>query len=445
MDGGRHLEAKEAETAVLGAVFLDPSAFDRVSEFITSPDFFSPRNQLIFEHMSELREEGEPIDTVTLAQALEQSSNLQNAGGMDYLISLDSASASTLNVEHHASIVHEMAEIRRLIATCADVMQQAHSGDYDHADKLFDEAQAAIFEVGARARKGSFVGMKDALRTVIEHVQAAFESKASVTGTGTGFIDLDRKTSGLQGGDLIVLAGRPGMGKTAFALNLASNAAIHSQVSVAIFSLEMPTRQLAQRLLACEARVDSERMRSGSLAEGDIDSLLHAVRTMNDWSVHIDDTPGASVMEVRSKCRRLASDKRLPPLGLVIIDYLQLMSGRGNNRSREQEISEMSRSLKSLAKELDVPIIALSQLNRGVESRPNKRPLMSDLRESGAIEQDADIIMFVYRDEYYDENSEDIGLCEVIIAKQRNGPIGTSKLKFFKEWSRFDNFMVDGA
>ena len=442
MDGGRHLEAKEAEVAVLGAVFLDPNAFDIVSESLTSPDFFAPRHQLIFEHMAELREEGEPIDTVTVATALEQSSNLEAAGGMDYLISLDSASASTLNVQHHAAIVHEMAEIRRLISTCANVMEQAHSGDYEHADRLFDEAQAAIFEVGAKARKGSFTVMKDALRTVIEHVQSAFESKASVTGTSTGFIDLDRKTSGLQGGDLIVLAGRPGMGKTAFALNLASNAAIHSKVAVAVFSLEMPTRQLAARLLACEARVDSEKMRSGSLAEGDIDSLLNAVRSMNDWSIHIDDTPGASVMEIRSKCRRLASDKSLPPLGLVVIDYLQLMRGR-SNRSREQEISEMSRSLKSLAKELDVPIIALSQLNRGVESRPNKRPMMSDLRESGAIEQDADIIMFVYRDEYYDENSEDRGLCEVIISKQRNGPIGTTKLKFFKEWSRFDNFMVD--
>ncbi len=442
MDGGRHLEAKEAETAVLGAIFLDSNAFDRVSESITHVDFFSPRNQLIFEQMGQLRDVGEPIDTVTLATALEQGGQLEAAGGMDYLLSLDSASASTLNVEHHASIVHEMAEIRRLISTCAKVMEQAHTGDYEHAERLFDEAQAAIFEVGASARKGSFTVMKEALKTVIEHVQAAFESKAAVTGTGTGFIDLDRKTSGLQGGDLIVLAGRPGMGKTAFALNLASNAAIHSKVSVGVFSLEMPTRQLAARLLACEARVDSEKMRSGSLAEGDIDSLLQAVRSMNDWSIHIDDTPGVTVMEIRSKCRRLASDRNLPPLGLIVIDYLQLMQGRAN-RSREQEISEMSRSLKSLAKELNVPIIALSQLNRGVEGRPNKRPLMSDLRESGAIEQDADIIMFVYRDEYYNEDTEDQGLCEIIIAKQRNGPIGTTKLKFFKEWSRFDNFMID--
>ena len=444
MDSGRHLEAKEAETAVLGAIFLDPNAFDKVCETLASTDFFAPKHQAIFEVMGELRDEGEPIDPVTLAQRLEKSSQLETVGGMDYLLSLDSASASTLNVEHHASIVHEMAEIRRLISTCANVMEQAHAGDYEHPERLFDEAQAAIFEVGARVRKGSFVGIKDALKTVIEHVQAAFEAKASTTGTGTGFVDLDRKTSGLQGGDLIILAGRPGMGKTAFALNLASNAAIHSKVTVGLFSLEMPTRQLAARLLACEARVDSERMRSGSLAEGDIDSLLQAVRNMSEWSIHIDDTPGATVMEVRSKCRRLASDRSLPPLGLVIIDYLQLMRGRAN-RSREQEISEISRSLKSLAKELDVPIIALSQLNRGVESRPNKRPMMSDLRESGAIEQDADIIVFVYRDEYYNEESEDRGLCEVIIAKQRNGPTGTVKLKFFKEWSRFDNYMLDGS
>jgi len=239
------------------------------------------------------------------------------------------------------------------------------------------------------------------------------------------------------------LAARPAMGKTAFALNLASNAAHLGKCTAAVFSLEMPTPQLAARMLACEARVDSERMRTGNLSEGDIDRLLEGVRGMRDWSVHIDDSPGVSVMEIRSKCRRLASDRKLPDLGLVVIDYLQLMRGR-SGVSREQEISEISRNLKSLAKELKTPVIALSQLNRGVESRPNKRPLISDLRESGAIEQDADIVMFVYRDEYYNEDTEDVGLAEIIIGKQRNGPIGMTKLKFFKEWSRFDNLQRDG-
>jgi len=440
----RHLEAREAEVSVLGAILLDNGAYDRVAEFLDEDDFYVPAHRLVFGMMRLLSEDDQPIDPVTLSTGLEQKSQLEDVGGIDYLITLDQTAATAVNIEHHARIIHESAEIRRLISTCTGVVEKAQSGDYDDTTRLFDEAQALIYELGQSQRSKSFTDLPTALKAVVEKVQKAFETKSTVSGINTGFLDLNRMTSGLQGGDLIILAARPAMGKTAFALNLASNGASLAGCTVALFSLEMPTTQLAARVLACEARVDSERMRSGHLTDGDIDRLLQAVKRMNDWSIHIDDTAGVGVMELRAKCRRLASDRNIPKLGLVVIDYLQLMKGRPGIRSREQEISDISRSLKSLAKELDVPIVALSQLNRGVESRPNKRPLMSDLRESGAIEQDADIIMFVYRDEYYNPDTEEQGVTEIIIGKQRNGPIGTCKLRFFKEWSRFDNLQMEG-
>ncbi len=441
MSTARHLEAREAEFAVLGAILLDNGTLDQVAEFLVADDFFDGRNKIVYQHMQKLGDDSQPIDTVTLATGLEQVGLLAKAGGIDHLHVLDEASASSVNATHYAHIVHDYGEVRRLVQACAGVVEKAQSGDYEDTNRLFDEAQQAIFEIGLKKRQGSFVPVSTALEGVLEKVQLAFSSKESVTGTATGFADLDRKTAGWQGGDLIILAARPAMGKTAFALNLAANAARESNCTVAVFSLEMPTGQLAARLLACDARVDSERMRSGNLLDGDIDRLLVSVRRMNSMGIQIDDTPGATVMEVRSKCRRLASDRNLPPLGLVVIDYLQLMKGKASAGSREQEISDISRNLKTLAKELDVPVIALSQLNRGVESRPNKRPLLSDLRESGAIEQDADIIMFVYRDEYYNEDTEEQGITEIIIGKQRNGPIGTVKLRFFKEWSRFANLL----
>ena len=438
MSAGRHLEAREAEQAVLGAIILDNGALDRVAETLGIDDFYLPQNKTVFESMIALSDESKPIDTVTLATILDQQSKLEEVGGMEYLLALDQTSATAINVGHHAKIVHDLAELRRLISACTTVVEKAQSGDYEEQSVLFDEAQQLIFEIGAKQNQGSFVSMNDALKDVLDNVRNAFENKISVTGTPTGFTDLDNLTSGLNAGDLVILAGRPGMGKTAVALNMASNAARMKGCTVAVFSLEMPTAQLAARMLACEAEVNSRSMRTGHLVNQDIERLVAAVRRMNDWSVEIDDTAGATIMEVRSKCRRLASDRNLPPLGLIMIDYLQLMRSP-TARSREQEISEISRNLKGLAKELGVPVVALSQLNRGVESRPNKRPMMSDLRESGAIEQDADIIMFVYRDEYYHEDSEDKGLAELIVAKQRNGPLGTVKLKFFIEHSRFVN------
>ena len=384
MSTARHLEAQEAELSVLGGVLLDNTALDRVSTLVDPADFFVPRHQIVFRTMVRLAEIESPLDPVTLATALEQAGELEAVGGMDYLVQLSEATASAVNVEHHAGIVHEYAEVRRLIQVCEEVVQKARGGDYEDTERLFDEAQQAVYEVGQARQGRHFTTMAGALKQAIEKVQRAYELKSSVTGTPTGFLALDARTAGLQAGDLIILAARPAMGKTALALNMATNAALLGKCSVAIFSLEMPTVQLAGRILASEARVDGERMRTGHLSDGDIDRLLQGVKRMNELSVHIDDTPGISVMECRSKCRRLASERTLPPLGLVVVDYLQLMKGRANIKSREQEISEISRNLKALAKELSVPVVALSQLNRGVESRPNKRPQLSDLRRHRA-------------------------------------------------------------
>ena len=443
MSTARHLEAQEAELSVLGGVLLDNSALDRILPMINAEDFYAPRHTLVFQTMVKIAEDNQPIDAITLATTLERSNELEDAGGVDYLMRLSEAAASAINIEHHAHLVHDYAEVRKLVQVCADIKAKAEGGDYEDTVRLFDEAQQSIFEVGPGQQGKSFVRVNDALKEAIEKVQKAYESKSAVTGIPTGFVSLDAKTAGLHGGDLIILAARPAMGKTALALNLGVNAALHGNVSVAIFSLEMPTVQLAGRIMASEARVDGERMKTGHLSDGDVDRLLQSVKRMSNRSIHIDDTAGISVMECRSKCRRLASEKGIPPLGLVVIDYLQLMKGRPGIRSREQEISDISRNLKGLAKELNIPVIALSQLNRGVESRPNKRPMLSDLRESGAIEQDADIIMFVYRDEYYNEDTEDKGVAEVILGKHRSGSTGTCKLRFFKQWTRFDNLQID--
>ena len=443
MSAARHLEARQAELSVLGGILLDGGARDRLGGLLAASDFFTPRHRLIYEQMTLLAEEGKPIDTVTLATGLEQSNHLEAIGGVEYLLELGDAAITAVNIEHHARIIHDQAEIRKLIQTCTAIIEQAQGGDYDDPSRLFDEAQQAVYEIGQERGGKAFMDMSTALKHAIDKVKKAYEVKSSVTGTPTGFRDLDDKTAGLQAGDLVILAARPAMGKTALALNMAANAATLSGKSVAIFSLEMPTIQLAARMLASEARVDGERMKTGHLDAGDIDRLLQGVKSMNDLSIFIDDSAGLTVMECRGKCRRIASDRNKPPLGLVVIDYLQLMKGRPGVNSREQEISDISRNLKSLAKELDCPVLALSQLNRGVESRPNKRPQLSDLRESGAIEQDADIIMFVYRYEYYNEDTEDKGVAEIILGKHRSGSTGTVKLKFFRQWTRFDNLQWD--
>ncbi len=438
-----HLESTEAELSVLGGILLDNAALDRVSAILLESDFHQTRHQLIYRHMLALGQQCEPIDPVTLATSCERAGELEAAGGIEFLTTLPDFASTAVNIEHHASIVHDHAEVRRLIAACEQIAQTAKDGAYEDSSELFDTAQQSVYEIGQARQAKTFTPLSAALAEVVDRAQEAYKTKVALTGTPTGYYDLDRMTSGFQAGDLIILAARPSMGKTAFALNLAT-AASSQQMTVAVFSLEMPTVQLATRILAAEARVESEKMRTGRLEDDEITRMVEASTRMNNWSLYIDDSGGISVMELRSKCRQLASNKAIPPLGLVVIDYLQLMHGAPNLRShREQEISDISRNLKALAKELSVPVIALSQLNRSLEARPNKRPMMSDLRESGAIEQDADVILFVYRDEVYNKETEEKGVAEIIIGKQRNGPIGTVKLRFFNQWTLFANMQKE--
>ncbi|MBU1431384.1 replicative DNA helicase, partial [Myxococcota bacterium] len=378
---GQHLEAQAAEISVLGGVLLDNTCRDTIASIVSPDDFHKLNHGVIFKEMNTMGEANEPIDPVTLATHLQQVGKLDEIGGVEYLLYLASAVVTTVNIEHHAKLVQEAAEVRRLIQTCQSLITRATRGQYEDTTQLFDEAQQAVYELSNRRQGRGFMAMPEALEEVLRRVQSAYDAKSTVTGTPTGYIDLDEKTAGFQKGDLIILAARPSMGKTALALNLATSAAELSGGTVAIFSLEMPTAQLVTRMVSSEARVEGEKMRTGHLADGDIDRILQAMKKMRDWSILIDDTPGISVMEARSKCRRIATDHKYPPLSLIIIDYLQLMKGSSATRSREQEISEISRNLKGLAKELGVPVMALSQLNRSLESRPNKRPIMSDLRE----------------------------------------------------------------
>ena len=429
---------------MLGGILLDNSALDRVASIVRSEDFAAPRHRLVFERMVALAESRLPLDAVTLASALEQIDELETCGGLDYLISLGESVLTAVNLEHHARIVHDKAEVRRLIGACVGIVEKAQSGDYEDTERLIDEAQQVVYQIGQQQQSKGFMPLNSALKLALDKVKEAYQTKQAITGLPSGFADLDALTAGLQPGDLIIVGARPAMGKTSFALNLATNAAHRSGKAVAVFSLEMPTQQLAGRMLSSEARVAATSMRTGHMDDGDIARVIEGVKRMSTWKVYLDDTAGLTVMEARSKCRRLAADKSIGELGMIVIDYLQLMRGSPNAQSREQEISEISRSLKGLAKELNIPVVALSQLSRGLESRPNKRPINSDLRESGAIEQDADIIMFIYRDEYYHPDTEEKGVAEVIIAKHRNGPVGTVKLRFFNEWTRFENLAAEG-
>ena len=443
-DTARHLDARDAEQSVLGGVLLDNATLDRVASVLRPEDFANPRHRTIWERMIALADARSPIDTVTLASALEQAGDLEGIGGIEYLLSVSDSVATTINVEHHAKIIHERGEVRRLVSACAGIIGKANSGDYEDTGRLIDEAQQAVYEIGQTRTQKAFVPLKDALKAAIDQVREAHRTKRAVTGMPTGFVDLDNLTAGLQAGDLIIVGARPSMGKTSFALNIATNSAQRSGLAVAVFSLEMPTTQIVSRLLASEARVQFAAMRSGHIDDGAIQHVVEAVGRMRDWRIFVDDTAGLTVMEARAKCRRLASDKSIGGLGLIVIDYLQLMRGNPNSKSREQEISEISRSLKALAKELMVPVVALAQLSRSVESRTDKRPMMSDLRESGAIEQDADVIMFIYRDEVYNKDTDEAGVAEIIVGKQRNGPIGNIKLKFFKEFTKFENLSSGG-
>ncbi|WP_066096471.1 replicative DNA helicase [Xanthomonas massiliensis] len=435
----------EAEQAVLGGLMLAPDAYDKVNDQLTENDFYRRDHQLIYRAIRELAEKSRPFDAVTLTEWFESQGKLDQVGDGAYLIELASTTPSAANIAAYAEIVRDKAVLRQLIEVGTGIVNDAFQPEGRDSAELLATAEKQVFhiaEAGARGRT-DFVGMNTALKDAFEVLQTRFENGGSVTGLPTGYTEFDNMTAGLQATDLVILAARPAMGKTTFALNIAEFAAIKSKKAVAVFSMEMSAAQLAMRLISSNGRINAQRLRTGQLEDEDWSRVTSAISMLKQTKIFIDDTPGLSPEVLRSKARRL---KREHDLGLIVIDYLQLMSVPGNSENRATEISEISRSLKGLAKELSVPVIALSQLNRSLESRTDKRPVMADLRESGAIEQDADMIVFIYRDDYYNrENSPDKGLAEIIIGKQRSGPTGSLKLKFFGEYTRFDNLAHDSV
>ncbi|OUM93694.1 MAG: replicative DNA helicase [Thermobacillus sp. ZCTH02-B1] len=424
----------EAEQAVLGSILLDSDALVTAMERLRPEDFYQPVHRMIYETMIELGEAGRPIDLVTLTAALQDKQRLEEAGGVDYLSKLLGVVPTAANVDYYARIVEEKALLRRLIRTATEIVREGYEGA-DDVGRLLNEAEQRIFEISSRRTDSGFVSIRDVLMDVFERIEHLYQHRGGVTGIPSGFPDLDRLTSGFQRSDLIIVAARPSVGKTAFALNIAQNVGVRARETVAIFSLEMSAQQLVQRMICAESNVDAGRLRTGRLEGDDWEKLTMAIGALSEAEIYIDDTPGLTVMEIRAKLRRLKKERGL---GLVIIDYLQLIQGRGRpGENRQQEVSEISRTLKQIARELEVPVIALSQLSRGVEQRQNKRPMLSDLRESGSIEQDADLVAFLYRDDYYDRETEKKNIIEVIIAKQRNGPVGTVELVFLKNYNKF--------
>jgi replicative DNA helicase len=429
----------DAEQSILSAILIDNNTLPEVLEVLSQKDFYRDAHAKIFKAMEELFERNEPVDLITLANLLKERGALEAIGGASYLAALVDTVPMATNASHYAKIIQEKATLRRLIERAASIATRCLD-DKGNVDEILDFAEQSIFEISENKVKPSFYALKDILTDTYKAVEDAYENKAMVTGVPTGFKDLDKITAGFQPGELIVIAGRPGMGKTALALNLAQNACQQSQNPVAIFSLEMSKEQLALRMLSAAAGVDSSRMRGGFLSQNDLHNINQAAGMLYDIPLFIDDTPAISSLEIRAKARRMKMNEGL---SMVVIDYLQLMKSRSSAERRDLEISEMSRSLKALAKELSIPVVTLSQLNRKVEERTNKRPVLSDLRESGAIEQDADVILFIYREALYnkDLDPEKRGLAELIVAKQRNGPTGTINLTFsdtctrFRDWS----------
>ncbi len=429
-------QALEAEQAVLGAVLYDNQTINNILEVLRAEDFYKKSHTTLFETMIELNEKGDPIDVLTLTQALRKKAQLDFVGGVGYLSHLVDSVPLSGNAQFYARVVKEMSLRRQLITQVTDIANEAFQGKGD-IDNFLDSVEQRIFKVSEAKSNRTFIKVGDLVKDSIKQVEKYYISKEPITGVPSGFYDLDAITSGFQGSDLIIIAGRPSMGKTSFGLSVASHIGLESGLAVAVFSLEMSKEQIVMRLLCSEARVSSSKVRSGKLGESDFPRLVDAASKLSQADIFIDDTPSISVLEMRAKARRLHREK---PLKLIMVDYLQLMRGSSRNpERREQEISEISSSLKALAKELQVPVIALSQLNRAVENRHDKRPLMADLRESGAIEQDADVIAFIYRDEVYNPESPDKGIAEIIVSKHRNGPIGTVRLAFQGEYTTFDN------
>ncbi|MFK7858906.1 MAG: replicative DNA helicase [Granulosicoccus sp.] len=432
----------EAEQAVLGVLMLEANeAFDKVSEVVTEGDFYQYSHKLIYRAISTLAVEGRHPDVVTVTGWLQTHGELEDSGGLNYIGALVEVAPSAGNIKEYADIVRERSVLRQLISVANEIADSAYDSNGRTAKELLDAAETKVFAIADQTAKsgGGFHDIKSVLSTAIERINLLFESDAAITGLSTGFTELDEKTSGLQKSDLIIVAGRPSMGKTTFAMNIAENAAMEADAPVAIFSMEMPADQLGMRMISSLGRVELQKLRTGKLAEQDWPRITSAITLLNQKrNVYIDDSPGLTPTELRARSRRLAREHGL---SLIVIDYLQLMQVSDSRENRATEISEISRSLKALAKELQVPVIALSQLNRSLEQRPDKRPVMSDLRESGAIEQDADVIMFIYRDEVYNpEDEANKGRAEILIRKQRNGPIGAVNLTFLGRYTRFENF-----
>ena len=437
-------QAIEAEQSILGSMMLDNRFIDDISSELESRDFYRNDHQIIYNEIIRLDEKGEAADVVTVSESLTHQGELDKVGGLAYLGALAKNTPNAGNVKSYAKIVRERAILRRLIESANDIIQKAYQPEGRTPEEVLDYAESIIFEIAKNNNqaKAGFRKIDGLLAEAVDKIEEMFNNKADVTGTSTGFVDLDKQTSGLQPGDLVVVAGRPSMGKTSFSMNLVENAAIAENKPVAVFSMEMPGTALAARMLASLSRVNSGRMRTGQLESEDWPKLTSAVGMLQDKNIYIDDTPALSPLEVRTRARRLAAEHP-EGMGLIMLDYLQLMrgnDGQAGNDNRTTEISNITRALKGLAKELECPVIVLSQLNRSLEQRPNKRPVMSDLRESGAIEQDADIIMFIYRHEVYEPDTDQKGIAEIIIGKQRNGPIGTVRLAWLGEFTRFENY-----
>ena len=438
----------EAEQSVLGGLLLDNAAWDRIADFVSEDDFYRYDHRIIFQHIVKLINATRPADVITVYESLTTAGKAEEVGGLTYLNALAQNTPSAANIRRYAEIVRDRGVLRKLITISDEIATAAFNPQGKEVKQLLDEAESKIFaiaEEGARGAQG-WLEIQPLLTQVVERIDELYnrDQSSEITGVPTGFADLDKMTSGLQPGDLVIVAGRPSMGKTAFSMNIGENVAVDSGLPVAVFSMEMGGTQLAMRMLGSVGRLDQHRLRTGRLIDEDWPRLTHAIQKMNEAQVYIDETPALSPIELRARARRLA--RQCGKLGLIIIDYLQLMSGNGGGgENRATEISEISRSLKGLAKELHCPVIALSQLNRSLEQRPNKRPVMSDLRESGAIEQDADVILFIYRDQVYNPDSPDKGTAEIIIGKQRNGPIGTVRLAFLGEYTKFANYTGGNA
>ncbi len=427
--------SEEAEQSVIGSMIMDKEAIVTAMEIVTAEDFYGKQYGILFEAVTELFSDAKPVDLVTLRDKLKEKEVPQELYSIEFLANLIRVVPTSANVRYYAQIVRDKAVLRNLIRVTEGISNECYL-DKEKLDDILSGAEKKVFDIVQRRGSSEFVSIRDIVIQSLDNIEAASRNKGSVTGIATGFYDLDYKTAGLQSSDLVLLAARPSMGKTAFVLNLADHIAVRNKITTAIFSLEMSKTQLVNRLLSMNSRVDAQVLRTGNLEDSDWANLMEGARVIGESGLIIDDTPGISITELRSKCRKFKLEHNL---GLVIIDYLQLMSASGRSESREQEISEISRSLKALAREINCPVIALSQLSRAVEKRDDKRPMLSDLRESGAIEQDADVVMFIYRDEYYNKESPEAGITEIIIAKQRNGPTGTVKLGWQAEYTKFVN------